>query len=742
MKLKLDDVDVLAVYEAVEQFKQRSLRGLLSAFLADDDPDVARVWTVDSARELIARFVENPDEGKRKFFDKLGDQMEGASRPAAQLLEELAWLHFLISRPIRYETKQQLLAQFTAFGEVVGPSGIFDAALKRGIANTGTSFNTRRPQQLWLMVRFSFAWTSASSKERENWLDDPWAFRDLVFSLEGRADQTTRNALIHLVHPDTFEDCVSQSHKAQMAAIALPAEVGDNVDRTIFNLRQRLSGTLGEGFWFYSDDVQPLWRTDANKPDEQTEPKLDTGLADVVDPRTDRSAWLIRGSGGQRVSEWLERGICAVYFEDTFPFEIAAGTSKDELRTAAEQAGVDTTFGGFSNELGQVWRFVNSVAVGDFVVTVNGKEIYVGIVESESHSVVGRTRSETFRSVEWLNVGDPISRSDVSPPMFSKLKTLLTLSNITSVVDEIELWISGQKIPGNAATKSDALILRPSTDELAKSLVLPNPWLDEVIGLLEQKRQLVLFGPPGTGKTFLAQELAEHLSGVGKTELVQFHPSYTYEDFFEGYRPVSTTGGSVAFEIKPGPLRRLAAAAAQDPETPYVLIIDEINRANLAKVFGELYFLLEYRQQAITLQYSDDEFVLPANLYVIGTMNTADRSIALVDAAMRRRFYFVEMTPLADPVDKVLAGWLSQRGLSDLPARMLDELNRRLSDPDAAIGPSYLMSERVADPAYIEQIWNYAILPLLEERFYGTGDTLEQFSFRSVFEAISETSEA
>ncbi|WP_448007000.1 McrB family protein [Agromyces bauzanensis] len=124
--------------------------------------------------------------------------------------------------------------------------------------------------------------------------------------------------------------------------------------------------------------------------------------------------------------------------------------------------------------------------------------------------------------------------------------------------------------------------------------------------LLEEKKQLVFYGPPGTGKTFFAQALADHFvaGGGGASELVQFHPSYTYEDFFEGYRPAPGAAGRVEFQIKPGPLRRIAEAAAAAPDTPHVLIIDEINRANLAKVFGELYFLLEYRDRPISLQYT------------------------------------------------------------------------------------------------------------------------------------------
>jgi AAA domain (dynein-related subfamily)/McrBC 5-methylcytosine restriction system component len=256
-----------------------------------------------------------------------------------------------------------------------------------------------------------------------------------------------------------------------------------------------------------------------------------------------------------------------------------------------------------------------------------GQEIYLGVIASGPRSVGDRARRETVRSVEWLNADHPVPRGDLSPTVYSKLKTLLTLSNITSVVDELELWAAG-RFPARGettivgTTAAPTVALRRADSQLAKNTLFQTKWLNDVIDLMAEKRQLVLYGPPGTGKTFFAQELADHLTAQGgETELVQFHPSYAYEDFFEGYRLVGS-GTAVGFEVKPGPLKKLADVARADPANPYLLIVDEINRANLAKVFGELYFLLEYRDRTITLQYSDEEFTLPTNLYVIGTMNT------------------------------------------------------------------------------------------------------------------------
>jgi 5-methylcytosine-specific restriction protein B len=265
---------------------------------------------------------------------------------------------------------------------------------------------------------------------------------------------------------------------------------------------------------------------------------------------------------------------------------------------------------------------------------------------------------------------------------------------------------------------------RLADPHLAESLYFDQDWLQKQLNLLERRGQIILYGPPGTGKTFVAMKLAQHIAGDDKyTEIVQFHPSYSYEDFFQGYRPVTAASGALTYELKDGPLRRIVDQAVKNPEFNYVLVIDEINRGNLAKIFGELYFLLEYRDQPIKLQYSKDDedfFVLPANLFLIGTMNTSDRSIALLDAAMRRRFSFVELHPDKHPTKTVLTRWLDRHGLDNEPAALLAAVNRKIANTDFRIGPSYLMpSDFTFHPGQLEDIWEYDILPLLNEHHYG-----------------------
>ena len=300
-------------------------------------------------------------------------------------------------------------------------------------------------------------------------------------------------------------------------------------------------------------------------------------------------------------------------------------------------------------------------------------------------------------------------------------------------------------LPTLGARDSHSRPCNPRT--LATELHLSSAFLEEAEILLEERRQVIFQGPPGTGKTYVAQALAKCIAGAEeRVTLVQFHPSYGYEDFVRGFRPRITESGHAAFELRDGPLLRAAekarADAQVDHDAKHILIIDEINRGNLAKVFGELYFLLEYRDRKIRLQYQkerEEDFSLPNNLYIIGTMNTADRSIALVDLALRRRFYFVEFHPDVEPVKSVLRKWLQRNNLNELEgvADIVDKANGMLEqDRHAAIGPSYFMKKNL-DRKMVERIWKHSIIPYIEERLFGDEDRIEEFDFEKLCTSIA-----
>lgn len=264
-------------------------------------------------------------------------------------------------------------------------------------------------------------------------------------------------------------------------------------------------------------------------------------------------------------------------------------------------------------------------------------------------------------------------------------------------------------------------------------------FIDELVELLEDKRQIVLYGPPGTGKTFIARKLAAALAGPEQLRrFVQFHPSTSYEDFFEGYRPRADTDGNLTYSLEPGPFAELADHASQDPRR-HVLVIDELNRANIPKVFGELLFLLEYREQPVVPLYRP-EFALPDNLWLIATMNTADRSIASLDAALRRRFHFVPIFPDEGPMEGLLGRYLDRhhgdRSWADLVAMVNAELRERLGNGDLLIGPSHFLREDL-DQKVMERIWRYNVEPLIEDLFYGDRAAISEFRWAAVLDRFT-----
>lgn len=458
-----------------------------------------------------------------------------------------------------------------------------------------------------------------------------------------------------------------------------------------------------------------------------------------------RRAWLIRtnnivGASLDMVGEWLAEGYCSLSL--ALP-DLPSRTSKLEIDAAVKAQYPDMPLTTRGIVVGDVDRFITEISQGDLAIAVEGADVFVGVITS-GVTYHPTTPATYRRSVRWVNRDGPFQRGQLSPDAADSLRGQITVCEVTPYLAEFARLGGAVLDPIEVAVVSSgevtACVAKP-TPALADALLLDLAWLQETVELLNDKRQLILYGPPGTGKTYLAQELCRALveAAGGEYAIVQFHPSYAYEDFFEGLRPRLSAAGAVGFELVPGPLRRMAALAERSPAKPYVLIIDEINRANLAKVFGELYFLLEYRGQNVTLQYSATEFRLPRNLFLIGTMNTADRSVALVDAAMRRRFYFQGMFPTASPIREMLGRWLARQGLSAEPAHLLDELNARIADEDFAVGPSYLMTRAVAAPGGLERLWKVAILPLLAEHYFGEGrDVAREFGLPSLRAALDD----
>lgn len=273
-----------------------------------------------------------------------------------------------------------------------------------------------------------------------------------------------------------------------------------------------------------------------------------------------------------------------------------------------------------------------------------------------------------------------------------------------------------------------------SLSDCANDIYMDEEHIARWVSGIQRKGQAIIYGPPGTGKTYIAERIAKHLVGGGDgfIELVQFHPSYAYEDFMQGIRPKAADDGkSLTYPMVPGRFVDFCKQARLS-KGDCVLIIDEINRANLSRVFGELMYLLEYRDREIPLAGSGT-FRIPKNVFVIGTMNTADRSIALVDHALRRRFAFLYFGPNYE----ILKKFYEDKPFNpDGLINVLERLNKQIGDKHYEVGISFFLLDEGDLMDFIEDIWLMEIEPYLEEFFFDQQDKVNNFRWHKVGDEI------
>ncbi len=282
--------------------------------------------------------------------------------------------------------------------------------------------------------------------------------------------------------------------------------------------------------------------------------------------------------------------------------------------------------------------------------------------------------------------------------------------------------------------EEDDIELTYDLEDLKQETYLEEDFIKQIQHLLINKKQIIFYGSPGTGKTFVAERFAQYfIKGKGEYKLIQFHPSYSYEDFIEGIRPTTLeSGSSLSYQVQDGIFKKFCQKARDLKDAIFVLIIDEINRGNITRIFGELLYLLEYRNNTVELPYSKKPFNIPQNLYIIGTMNTADRSTALLDHALRRRFHFIALTPNVNILRKFLQdNSPTQEWIADLLLKLNQQLATYGISNEYHIGHSHFMIRNI-DFSQLTLIWNFTIIPTLEEYFHNRPEVLSKFSLEEL----------
>lgn len=430
------------------------------------------------------------------------------------------------------------------------------------------------------------------------------------------------------------------------------------------------------------------------------------------------------GEGSYMWEDFYKRGVMAIGWNEIG--DLSLFKNKSEIKEAMKKIyGPNLSY---QNATHATWQFANEMKVGDIVFVKKGRSQLIGrgIVTSDYFYDSEVEEFNHIRTVNWTHHGEwP----------YPGIAAMKTLTNVTSNSDVVE--------------KLKSIFMDDTSEDVEKSFssYTKENFLNDVFMSEEEyerlksvlifKKNIILQGAPGVGKTYISKNLAYSLIGeknVERVKMVQFHQSYSYEDFIMGFRP-SKSG----FELREGTFYNFCQKAELDASNDYFFIIDEINRGNLSKIFGELFMLLENDKRGASLQlvYSDEKFSIPDNLYIIGMMNTADRSLAMLDYALRRRFAFFDLKPGFETDGfKNYQLTINNSKLTNL-ITCVKNLNYAIVSDETlgegfCIGHSYfcnLKPESVSNQV-ISNIVEYELIPLLKEYWFDEPTLVREWSER------------
>ena len=688
------------IYDAVTQWRERSLAGEQSVL-----SEGKNLWTIELLDELDQRFVKNLDAGEGDFLSKLKAQLSEGSPGCRQLMAESLWLTLLFPSNIGAAKKRENVLEIWSWSgeDLKAAHPLLADGVLEGIGSAGTAYNTHRWRELVFLVGALRDFNTRNGSEREQIASDPWAFSGWLSGLPEARHRQLIHILPHLLFPDTFERISSEGDKRLILAgfeDTTEKEIKKwstvEIDRALLELRRRLEEEHGSDIDFYQEEFESQWKNQTKNwllswnPSRWT---WDTHAADRATTISGEKAdnrWRCSSSKpreGDRVflirTGNPPKGVVAVGRITRAPYEAEHW----------EQARADA---------GETTRFVD-VAFDSVRDATTDEIVPLGELQSREPGQ------------EW---------NPQSSGIEIKAKAARILERLWKALPPM--------VSGGTTAEDDAGSVDASPKKLAPPL------------------NLILYGPPGTGKTYRLKNdyLPRYQDEAGdRFEFVTFHQSYAYEDFVEGIRPI-TENGAVTYEVRPGVLKRLCDRARRAPDKRFALFIDEINRGNIAKVFGELITLLEVDKRIridasgnraasckgleVTLPYSGERFGVPTNVDVIGTMNTADRSIALLDSALRRRFRFEELTPKPELLESIDDGEGNAIDLRQLLQAMNDRLSRLLHR-DQTLGHSYFYHVKSFDE--LRRVFAREILPFLQEAFY---DDWRQIRYVLADQAVEE----